>query len=232
MQQFTTNKQAFFILSALLLIFVEAAFFGNGSVFLVLLGIGLIYYGIKNSKKYRKSYFWTGFILIGISILSMWSLRILILAIAIYLLVRLWKGEEWQQEVPLRGTVDTGLIQNKFLSAQTTPVESYEWKDIHVQGFIGDMLIDATQTVLPKKTSLISVRQGFGKVKIVLPYEVPVRIYYSTVFGDARFFNGDKQRIWYGTVNAEDGYTETDSYRTEMIVSITTWMGDIEVIRR
>ncbi|RNF40121.1 cell wall-active antibiotics response protein LiaF [Planococcus salinus] len=232
MKKFTTNQQAFFVLSALFLIFVEAAFLQNGSVFLVLLGIGLLYYGMKNNTKTRKTYFWTGFVLIGISILSMWSLRLLIFAIAIYLLLRLWKGEDWQQEVPIQGTVDKGLIQNKFLSAQSTPIESYEWKDIHVQGFIGDLLIDATQTVLPKRTSLISIRQGFGKVRLIVPYEVPVRIYYSTVFGDARFFNGDKQRIWYGTVHAEDGYLEAEDAKREMIVSITTWMGDVEVIRR
>lgn len=232
MNHFTTNRQTFFVLCALFLIFVEAAFLGNGSVFLVLLGIGLVYYGNKNGRKHRKSYFWTGFILIGISILSMWSLRLLIFAIAVYLLVRLWKGDEWQQEVPLRGQVDKGLIQNKFFSAQTTPIESYEWKDIHVQGFVGDMLIDTTQTVLPKKSSLISIRQGFGRVRLIVPYEVPVRIYYSTIFGDARFFNGDKQRIWYGTVHAEDGYSPTEDAKTELIVSVTTWMGDVEVIRR
>lgn len=232
MNHFSTNRQAFFALSALFLIFVEAAFFGNGSVFLVLLGIGLIYYGNKKSPKYRKSYFWTGFILIGISILSMWSLRLFILAVAIYLLVRLWKGEEWQQEVPLQGQVDKGLIQNKFFSAQATPIESYEWKDIHVQGFVGDLLIDATQTVLPKKTSLIAIRQGFGRVRIILPYDVPVRIYYSTVFGDARFFNEEKQRIWHGSVHTMDGYVIGENSKTELIVTITTWMGDVEVIRR
>lgn len=232
MNLFSTNRQAFFALSALFLIFVEAAFFGNGSVFLVLLGIGLIYYGNKNSPKYRKSYFWTGFILIGISILSMWSLRLFILAAAIYLLVRLWKGEEWQQEVPLKGQVDKGLIQNRFFSAQATPIESYEWKDIHVQGFVGDLLVDATQTVLPKKTSLISIRQGFGRVRIIVPYEVPVRVYYSTVFGDARFFSGGKERIWYGSVHAHDGYEHAEDIKTELIVTVMTWMGDIEVIRR
>lgn len=143
----------------------------------------------------------------------MWSLRLLIFAIAFYLLLRLWKGEEWKQAVPIHGNIDKGLIQNKFLSAQSTPIESYEWKDIHVQGFIGDLQIDATQTVLPKKTSLVSIRQGFGKVKVILPYEVPVRIYYSTVFGNARFFTGDKQRIWSGTVHAEDGYTDNQPGR-------------------
>lgn len=232
MQKFTTNKQAFFLLSALVLIFVEAAFFGNGSVFLVLLGIGLIYYGLKNTKKARKSYIWTGFILIGISVLSMWSLRTLILVLAIYLLIRLWKGEEWQQEVPIEKPLDDGVIKNKFLAAQSTPIEAYEWKDIHVQGFVGDLFIDATQTVLPKKASLISIRQGFGKVRLVVPYEVPVRIYYSTLLGEARFFNKPKQRIWYGTLHTEDGYIEAEGQKAELIVSITSWMGDVEVIRR
>ncbi|WKA50417.1 cell wall-active antibiotics response protein LiaF [Planococcus liqunii] len=232
MQQFTTNKQAFFLLSALLLIFVEAAFFGNGSVFLVLLGIGLIYYAMNKSAKTRKTYMWTGLILIGISVLSMWSLRLMIFVIAVYLLVRLWKGEEWEQRVPIQGTVDKGLIQNKILSAQSTPIESYEWKDIHVQGFVGDLLVDVTQTVLPKKTSLISIRQGFGKIRIVVPYEIPVRIYYTTILGDAQFFTGEKKRIWNGTIHAEDGYSPDGYSKTELIVSLSTWMGDVEVIRR
>ncbi|PSL25053.1 putative membrane protein [Planomicrobium soli] len=232
MQRYSTNKQAFFLLSALLLVFIESAFFSNGSVFLVLLGIGLVYFGLKKTKRSRKFYLWTGFIFIGISILSMWSLRAFILVVAIYLLVRLWKGDEWQQEVPIQQTVDHGLIKNKFFSAQSTPIEAYEWKDIHVQGFIGDLFIDATQTVLPKKTSLVSIRQGFGKVRVIVPYEVPVRIYYSTLIGEACFFNKEKQRIWYGTAQAEDGYKEAVANKAEMIISVTTWMGDVEVIRR
>lgn len=232
MNNLTTNKIPFYALSILFLILVESFFFENGSVFLVLLGLGLVYLAMKNKQQTKTFYFWLGIILISISILSMWSLRLLIFAAAIYLLFRLWKGEEWQQTVPFTGSVDKELIQNKWMSVQSTPVEAYEWKDIHVQGFIGDLLIDATQTVLPKKTSLISIRQGFGKVRIVLPYEVPVRIYYSTLLGDARFFTKEPQRIWYGTIHAEDGFSEDDPNRTEMIISVTTWMGDVEVIRR
>ncbi|TWT06855.1 hypothetical protein FQV26_03330 [Planococcus sp. CPCC 101016] len=232
MQHFTTNRQAFFLLSALLLIFVEAAFFGNGSVFLILLGIGTIYYAFKNKSKYRRSYFWTGVFLIGVSILSMWSLRLMVFGLALYLLLRLWKGAEWVQTAPLYAPVDKGLIQNKVMAAQSTPIESYEWKDVHVQGFIGDLLIDTTHTVLPKKTSLISIRQGFGKVQVVVPYEVPVRVFYSTLLGEARFFNGDSQRILNGTIHAEDGYPSDEGNKAELIVSITTWMGDVEVIRR
>ncbi len=232
MQHFTTNRQAFFLLSALLLIFVEAAFLGNGSVFLILLGIGTIYYAFKNKSKYRRFYFWTGIFLIGVSILSMWSLRLMVFGLALYLLLRLWKGEEWLQTAPLYAPIDKGLIQNKVMAAQSTPIESYEWKDIHVQGFIGDLLIDATHTVLPKKTSLISIRQGFGKVQVVVPYEVPVRVFYSTLLGEARFFNGKNQRILNGTIHTEDGYPSDEGNKVELIVSITSWMGDVEVIRR
>ncbi|ALS77677.1 MULTISPECIES: cell wall-active antibiotics response protein LiaF [Planococcus] len=232
MQHFPTNRQAFFLLSALLLIFVEAAFFGNGSVFLILLGIGTLYYALRNTSKYRRSYFWIGAFLIGVSILSMWSLRLMIFGLAIYLLLRLWKGQAWLQTTPLQGSADTGLIQNKVMAAQSTPIESYEWKDIHVQGFIGDILVDTTHTVLPKKPSLISIRQGFGKVQVIVPYEVPVRVFYSTLLGEARFFNGDSQRILNTTIHAEDGYPADEGNRAELIVSVTTWMGDVEVIRR
>jgi predicted membrane protein len=230
MKELTTNRKALILWSALFLIFIEVAFFQNGSVFLVLLGIGILYYAMNKAPETRKVYVWISIILIGISVLSMWSLRLIIFLIAMYLLVRLWKGEDWQQDLPLDGTVDKGPIHNRFFAAQSTPVDAYEWKDIHIQGFVGDLFIDATQTVLPKKTSLVSIRQGFGKVKIVLPYEVPVRIYYNTLLGDARFFTDAKQRIWNGAVHAENGYPADG--KTEMIISITTWMGDVEVIRR
>lgn len=230
MDHWTTNKKALILWSALLLIFIEVAFFGNGSVFLVLLGIGILYYAMSKAPESRKAYVWTAVILIGIAVLSMWSLRLIVFAVAIYLLIRLWKGEEWEQQLPIGGGVDKGLIQNKFFAAQQTPIEAYEWKDIHIQGIAGDLLIDATQTVLPKRSSLISIRQGFGKVKIIVPYEVPVRVYYSALLGDARFFNAGKERIWNSSLHAEDGYPADG--KVEMIIAITTWMGDVEVIRR
>ncbi len=232
MQHISTNKQAFFILSAFLLIFVEATFFENGSVFLIFLGIGTIYYALKKNVKYRRSYFWIGAFLIGVSILSMWSLRLMVFGLAVYLLIRLWKGDEWLQTAPIYRATDKGLIQNKVMSTRSTPIEAYEWKDIHIQGFIGDILVDTTQTVLPKKTSLISIRQGFGKIQVVVPYEVPVRVFYSTLLGEARFFYGDKRRIVNGTIHSEDGYPADKGNKVELIVSVTTWMGDVEVIRR
>ncbi|AQQ55164.1 hypothetical protein B0X71_15635 [Planococcus lenghuensis] len=241
MRQFSTNQQAFFLLLLFVLLFIESTIFQNGSVFLAVLGFIFIYIGVRKYYRFGKVMFWIGVFFLAIAVLSLWTLRLLVLAVAISLMVRLWKGEEWQQEIPLTAGPDSRtdpasrkLIHNKLFSAQTTPAEAFEWKDIHIQGLAGDLLIDATQTVLPKRTSLISIRQGFGKVRIVVPYEVPVRVFYSTLYGDARFFNNPKQRILYSTVQTHDGYEneEPNKAQAELLISLTTWMGDVEVIRR
>nr|WP_154749656.1 cell wall-active antibiotics response protein LiaF [Planomicrobium sp. YIM 101495] len=228
----TTNKQAFIVLGILFLIFAEALFLGNGNAFFVILGLLLLYYGAKDQSSYRKYYIGLGIFFLAISILSMFTLRLLVFAALAYLLYRLWKGESWEQIVDFNNPLDKDLIQNKFFGVQSTPFEAYEWKDIHVQGIAGDILIDATQTVLPKRTSLLSIRQGFGKVRVILPYEVPVRIHYTTLYGNGTFFSKPTGSIWNGKVELSDGYEMDTAPKTEMIITIATWVGDVEVIRR
>ena len=239
LRQFTTNQQVFFLLATFVLLFVESTFFQNGTVFLAVLGSIFIYIGTRKYNRFGKVLFWIGIIFLTAAVLSLWTLRLIVLVAAIVLMVRLWKGEELQQEVPLttgpdfkRDPASRGLIQNKLFSAQSTPAEAYEWKDIHVQGLAGDLQIDVTQTVLPKRTSLISIRQGFGKVRVVVPYEVPVRVFYSTLYGEGQLLGNPKQRILYSTVQAHDGYGRENHSQRELIISLTTWMGDVEVVRR
>lgn len=241
MRQHSINQQAFFLLLLFVLLFVESTILQNGSVFLAVLGFLFIYMGMRKYYRFGKAMFWIGVFFLAIAVLSLWTLRLLVLAVAIALMVRLWKGQEWQQDVPLtvgpefqKDTGTRSFIQNKLFSAQVTPAEAYEWKDIHIQGLAGDFQIDATQTVLPKRTSLISIRQGFGKVRVIVPYEVPVRVFYSTLYGDARFFSNPKQRILYSTVQVYDGYesAEPDKAQAELLISLSTWMGDVEVVRR
>ncbi|WP_241536054.1 cell wall-active antibiotics response protein LiaF [Indiicoccus explosivorum] len=237
LRQFTTNQQVFFLLLIFVLLFVESTFFHNGTVFLAVLGFIFMYIGTRNYHRFGKALFWLGVLFLAAAILSLWTLRFVVLVTALVLMVRLWRGENSQQEVPLMGGSEPkadgrGLIRNKLFSAQSTPAEAYEWKDIHVQGLAGDLRIDVTRTVLPKRTSLISIRQGFGKVRIIVPYEVPVRVFYSTLYGDARLFSNPKQRILYSTVQAHDGYSQEEASQRELIISLTTWMGDVEVIRQ
>lgn len=124
------------------------------------------------------------------------------------------------------------IIQNKAFSFQKTPTNAYEWQDIHVQGIVGDLTIDTTQTLLPKGTSLISVRQGFGKVRIAVPYEVPVRIHFNTMVGDVQLFGNRMPRLWNKTISMKDGYNQEIEHTVELIITVSTLFGDVEVIRK
>lgn len=233
MQTIDTNKVAFFAVAFLLLIFVESFIFGNANILFVLLGAVLLYYGTKQREKWTVI---TGMIFIFIALIGLWSLRLLIVGIVFYILYKLWKGvpseeilkpiREFQRETP------NSIWKNKLFSIQSTPFSSYEWEDIHIQGLFGNIQIDVTETVLPKGTSFISIRQSIGKINIELPYEIPVRIHYTTLFGEAKLLKEDKKRLLNESLHMKDGYHDEDTNRPELIITIATWAGDVEVVRK
>lgn len=232
-EQTDTNKIAFWSFAFLLLIFLETLFLQSGSIIFVLIGSFLFYIGMRKKSKVLVL---IGIIFILLALFTLWSLRLFVLLAIIYILIKLWKGvpaetimrpiHEFQRESP------NGLWKNKLFSIQTSPFSSYEWEDIHIQGMFGDIHIDVTDTVLPKGTSLISVRQGIGKIKIDLPYEIPVRIHYTTLLGDAKLFGTHRKRLVNEFLHMKDGYSENTSSSTELIITISTWAGDIEVTRK
>ena len=89
MKRIDTSKITFWGFTFLLLIFVESAFFHNGNIVFVLLGAGLIYYGLK---KRSKLLLFTRLFFIVMAFFTLWSLRLLIFAVIVYVLVKLWKG--------------------------------------------------------------------------------------------------------------------------------------------
>ena len=233
MKENHTNKLAFILICFVFLMFIEATIFGNGSIVLVLLGIGMMYFSMRKRNRFL---FWSGFTLFIIAVFSMWSLRLLLLAIMGYILYKLWKNEPIQQVFRPFDTVyketPNSIIQNKLFSSQTTPFNAYEWQDVHVQSFYGEQVIDVTQTVLPKGTSFISIRQSLGKVTIYVPYEIPVRLHYATIIGEADIFGRGVQRLWNKSVLVKDGYLDDIKYASELVITVSTWIGDIEVIRK
>lgn len=233
MNRIGTNKIAFWGMAFLLLIFVEAMFLHNGNILFILFGAVLIYYGLRRRSKFL---FIPGLFFVVMALFTLWSLRLLVFAALLYVLVKLWKGvpseeivrplREFKQESP------NGIWKNKLFSIQTSPFSSYEWEDIHIQGIFGDLHIDVTDTVLPKGTSFISVRQGFGKIKIDIPYEIPVRVHYTTLFGDAKLFGVHRKRLMNEFLHMKDGYAGHSDNKAELIITLSTWAGDIEVTRK
>jgi len=228
-----TNKITFWGFVFLSLISIESIFFGHGNFILVLLGVGLIYFGLQRRSKLL---FIPGFFLITIALFTLWSLRLFIFSMLVYILVKLWKGVPAEEIMrPLqefKKETSNGIWKNKLFSIQSSPFSSYEWEDVHIQGVFGDISIDVTDTVLPKGTSLISVRQGIGKVKIELPYEIPVRIHYTTLFGEANLFGTYRKRLTNEFLHMKDGYSAPPNGGAELIITLSTWVGAVEVTRK
>lgn len=228
-----STKISVYILALLAIAFVESMLFSNGNFIFLLLGWGFLDYGYRKREKWTAI---TGIIFIVIALLTLWSVRLLILAIVLYIILKLWKGtpanEVFGDLQKPRERRSQGLWRNRLFSIQSTPFSTYEWEDVHMQGFFGDVHVDVTDTVLPKGASFISIRQIFGKVLIELPYDIPVRIHYATLYGEAELPGQVPGQLFNETVQAQDGYETKRPNDPELIISLFTWIGDVEVRRK
>ncbi|KZE36911.1 hypothetical protein AV656_14125 [Bhargavaea cecembensis] len=229
----SSDQIRFILIAFVLLVFVEAAFFQDGSFIFVIIGGALAYFGFRHRNKWL---LWTGVFFLGIAVLSLWSLRLLVFGVLVYIFLSLWKGVPAEEITrPLRearSETPNGILKNRLFSVQSTPFSSYEWEDVHVQGLFGDIHVDVTETVLPKGTSLISIRQGIGKVRVDVPYEIPVRVHYTTLLGDSRLFGRHQNRLFNEQLHMKDGYGTEERPASELIITVATWFGDVEVSRK
>ena len=205
--------------------FVELTIFNNDSTFLIIFGSLLLYFSFSKNKKYL---FWSGCFLLFLAILSIWSLRLLIVGFLIYIL---YKHVTKEQKVVTINTqkLDVKMEKNNLIGNTSSPLDSYKWEDIHLQKFIGDISLDLTDTILPAGTSVITIRQSIGKVTLVLPYEIPFRLQYSTILGEAKLL-GNSKRLINEKLIFENGDPQ-DAKRT-LVIHVATWLGDVEVIRK
>ncbi|MGE7806032.1 cell wall-active antibiotics response protein LiaF [Lysinibacillus sp. NPDC096215] len=227
LQNFTTNKLTFWVLSFFLLVFVELTIFNNGGAFSLLIGAGLLYLSFSKKIRFFK---WTGIFLIAIALFTMWSLRLFIVIILLYMLYQYLQRENEAKVVGSELFEKIPATKNEIFGTLPAPIDAYKWQDVQIQRLAGDITIDTTQTILPAGTSLITIRQGIGKVQIYIPYEIPFRLHYTTLFGDITCLNIGPQRLLNESVSFSDGNPE-DAKRT-LIIHVATWLGDLEVLRK
>lgn len=226
MNRFSTNQLTFVTIAVILVVFAELTIFNNGSTFLIILGAILLYFSFSKNKKYL---FWSGCFFIFLAILSIWSLRLLIVGVLIYIL---YKHVTKEQKFVTINTqlLDAKIEQNQLIGNLSSPLDNYKWEDIQIQNFIGDISLDLTDTILPAGTSVITVRQSIGKVTIVLPYEIPFRLQYSTILGEAKILRNNPKRLINEKLIFEDG--EAQDAKRKVVIHVATWLGDVEVIRK
>lgn len=211
----------------LLIVFTELTIFSNGGAFLLIIGALLLYRSFSKRKKFS---FWLGIFFIFLAILAIWSLRFFIVCVLIYILYKHISKD--QNTVTIDANAfELGTIQkNQLLNSNALMKENYKWQDIQMNNFLGDYTIDATETILPAGTSVITVRQGIGKVTIILPYEIPFRLQYTTIIGEAKLLHYPPKRLWNERLVFEDG--DPTEAKRKLVIHVASWLGDVEVIRK
>lgn len=226
LQNFTTNKLTFWVLCFFLLVFVELTIFNNGGAFCLIIGAILLYLSFSKNIRFLK---WTGIFFIAISLFTMWSLRLFIVILLLYMLYQYLQRENEPKIVTLEFE-KLPASKNELFGTIPAPVDAYKWQDVQIQRLAGDITIDTTQTILPAGQSLVTIRQGIGKVQIYVPYEIPFRLHYTTLFGDFTCLQSSPQRLMNESIVFSDGNPE-DAKRT-LVIHVATWLGDLEVLRK
>ncbi|GLC87239.1 cell wall-active antibiotics response protein LiaF [Lysinibacillus piscis] len=227
MKNFTTNKLTFWVLCFFLLVFVELTVFNNGGAFSLLMGAILLYMSFSKKNRFFK---WTGIFFIVIALFTMWSLRLFIVIMLLYMLYQYLQRENDDKIVGAGLFEKLPTVKGELFGTLPAPIESYKWKDVQIQRLAGDITVDLTQTILPTGTSLITIRQGIGKVQIDIPYEIPFRLQYTTLFGEFTCLHNSTQRLLNESISFADGNPE-DAKRI-LVIHVATWLGDLEVLRK
>lgn len=223
MPKITTDHLAIIAICLGLVVLIELTLFNNGTVFLLIIGAVLLYFSFKKKKRYL---LWSGLLFLFLAIINIWTLRLLIIGTLGFLLYHYLTKKE--QVIEIKNHLELSPEQNQLFGTTNAPNESYVWKDVHIQRFIGDITIDTTETILPTGKSVIVIQQALGKVRVIVPYEVSIQLKYSTLYGQATCLQYAPLQCINEQLDFEDG--PADAKRV-LVIYVTTWLGDVEVQR-
>lgn len=215
----TTLKSILALFGAAVLI--EALTFSNGTIILVLIAALLLYAGIK---RHRNSLLIAGIAFLSIALFSLVTLRMAAVAIALYYIYYYYKKDAYTTPHFQADNDQPRITSNPFFQTETDS-ETYAWRDVNMLRLGGKVVIDATQTVLPRGTSVITVQQLLGNVHIILPHDVPVRFVFSTFYGEAKLPTTTK-KLKNATLHTT---LPSEQNLREMVIHVSALVGDVEV---
>ncbi len=186
-------------------------------------------YGYKNYATLTgKIVLWVGIFFAISGLLSLFVIRAIIFILLLLVLIHYLQKRRKPAEITpsFEGYEETnlvtvhGLVSSRLFGNQSTPEEIYEWDDINVAVGFGDVVIDLSNTVLPKEESIIAIRNIAGNVEILIPYDISVKLSHAALYGSISLFDQEKrdirnQQISYKT----EGYEESSS-RIKIVTSI------------
>ncbi|QKS71867.1 cell wall-active antibiotics response protein [Paenalkalicoccus suaedae] len=235
-----TNTFNRILLIALALLALEVVISGGG----FLVGIGIfafvIFLGWKNyDSSFGKVVFWIGLLAQVLLFLSLFAVQFFIVAM---LIVFFWQFRKRRKEPELvkpyyKNPEDSKhrlievrpLMEQRFIGSDRTSDAAYEWRDINIQGAVGDKVIDLSNTVVAYD-AIVSVRHFLGNITIYVPYDVDVSIHTSLFFGKVTIFDELDRKLLNESVHYKtEGYADA-TQRIKIVLSSVS--GDVEVRRR
>lgn len=191
--------------------------FGTMNISLLLSGV----FGYIALTKKRRFPMWVALIFLFIACMTMPVVRVivytLIVGVVVYSVYSYSRAQRRTKLTSLHYTPHTKLA---------TPSEDYQWHDYIVQRAVGNVHIDLTKTILPTGTSFVSVRHGVGKITVIVPFEIGLRIQASTFFGATAILDEPRK-----TVNETVMYEEGTHLQRIVVLHMMSVAGEIEVIR-
>lgn len=215
----TTLKSILALFGAAVLI--EVITLNNGAIILLMITALFLYEGIK---RHRNSLLAIGLVALGITLFSLMTLRIAAVIIALYYIYFYYKKDTHKKAI-FNETTDTSRVTSNPFFQTETDSETYAWRDVNMLRLGGKVVIDATQTVLPRGTSVITVQQLLGNVHIILPHDVPVRFVFSTFYGEAKLPTTTK-KLKNATLHTT---LPSEQNLREMVIHVSALVGDVEV---
>ncbi|ANK59326.1 cell wall-active antibiotics response protein LiaF [Loigolactobacillus backii] len=235
----------FMIIEASLLIVLGWQIFSNPpQLIFMVLGILSLRLAIKQRhKRFLTSFFWLfGSLAIIITIFTNPTIWVMLLIGLLFTVIkghdlkvgdlkRAWVPWARKQFVAVETTEPTPKngkrIRHPWFGNQTIGRDVFEWDDINLCIAIGDTIIDLGNTLLPKADSVIIVRKGIGRTRILVPVGTAVMLDHTAMIGNVNFAGkayhvGNDELTFYS-----DDY-DTNERRVKILTNVLA--GDLEVL--
>ncbi len=223
------------------LLLFEVLFLDEDTLYFLIISLLFLYVGKKYYHKWiGKGLFWIGVFNASIAMLHSLAVRWVLFAFLFYL-VLLYVKQKRHDSVfvikegrQLKRNTETVLIrkpffQNKFIGRQRTQRDAYEWEDVNIQGFVGDLVVDVSQSVFHDEQAVIFVRHGLGNVQILVPYEIGVSVHVSILAGTVEIFDEIEERVLNESIMFRTKDYDTASQKVKIMTSM--FAGHLEVKR-
>lgn len=223
------------IIIGLVLFVIDFIFLEPGSLFLLALaGAGLFIGWRSFQTSTGKIIFWSGVFFLFITVLNTFAVRFFIVSLAIYYGWKWYQQNKQKDNTYIPSSIDpidsfseeTKTEQNHWFGRVEFGEEPYTWEDLNIQSVVGELVIDLNNTMLPSEDAVIVCRHVVGTIRIIVPYDIDVKIDHSMLYGDVQIF----EKIEKSVFNRRFQYETNDS---PLRVKIYSQMlaGKLEVVR-